>query len=258
MTSGNPVAVVTGASGGIGRSIAVTIAATGASVALCGRNAAGGAETVSLIEAAGGTAEFAAVDVTDHGQVVAWLDGVRSRLGDPSWLVNNAGMNGRSARLEDTAVEEFEQVVATNLLATFYLIRECVPAMRANGGGAIVNVGSTASLQGYATLSGYTASKHGVLGLTRSVALENADVPIRCNCICPGPVDTPLMRSIEELINPEDPAAARQMFEGTTALKRYGSPEEIAELVLFLLEDRSSYITGTAISVDGGVMTGVG
>jgi len=258
MTSGDPVAVVTGASGGIGRAIAITIAATGRPVALCGRNATGGAETVALIESAGGTADFTVVDVTDHAQVRSWIEGVRERHGDPAWLVNNAGMNGRSARLEDTAVQEFEQVVATNLLATFYTIRECLPGMRASGGGAIVNVGSTASLQGYATLSGYTASKHGVLGLTRSVALENADVPIRCNCICPGPVDTPLMRSIEELVNPDDPAAAHEMFAGTTAFKRYGLPEEIAELVLFLLEDRSSYITGTAISVDGGVMTGVG
>jgi NAD(P)-dependent dehydrogenase (short-subunit alcohol dehydrogenase family) len=258
MSSGHPVAVVTGASGGIGRAIAVAIAATSAPVALCGRNATGGAETVSLIESAGGAAEFTVVDITDHGQVKSWIDGVRGRHGDPSWLVNNAGMNGRSARLEETDVREFEQVVATNLLGTFYTIRECLPAMRARGGGAIVNVGSTASLQGYATLSGYTASKHAVLGLTRSVALENADIPIRCNCICPGPVDTPLMRSIEELVNPADPAAAHEMFAGTTALKRYGLPEEIAELVLFLLEDRSSYITGTAISVDGGVMTGVG
>ena len=258
MTSGDPVAVVTGASGGIGRAIAITIAATGRPVALCGRNATGGAETVALIESAGGTADFTVVDVTDHAQVRSWIEGVRERHGDPAWLVNNAGMNGRSARLEDTAVQEFEQVVATNLLATFYTIRECLPGMRASGGGAIVNVGSTASLQGYATLSGYTASKHGVLGLTRSVALENADVPIRCNCICPGPVDTPLMRSIEELVNPDDPAAAHEMFAGTTAFKRYGLPDEIAELVLFLLEDRSSYITGTAISVDGGVMTGVG
>jgi NAD(P)-dependent dehydrogenase (short-subunit alcohol dehydrogenase family) len=258
VTSDHPVAVVTGASGGIGRAIAIAIAATGAPVALCGRNATGGAETVSLIESAGHSAEFSVVDITDHGQVSSWIAGVIERHGDPGWLVNNAGMNGRSARLEETDVAEFELVVATNLLGTFYAIRECLPRMRARGGGAIVNVGSTASLQGYATLSGYTASKHGVLGLTRSVALENADVPIRCNCICPGPVDTPLMRSIEELINPADPAAAHEMFAGTTALKRYGLPEEIAELVLFLLEDRSSYITGTAISVDGGVMTGVG
>jgi NAD(P)-dependent dehydrogenase (short-subunit alcohol dehydrogenase family) len=258
MSSGHPVAVVTGATGGIGRAIAIALAATGAPVALCGRNAAGGAETVSAIESAGGDAEFSIVDVTDYGQVASWIGGVTERHGDPGWLVNNAGMNGRSARLEETDVGEFEQVVATNLLGSFYTIRECLPGMRARGRGAIVNVGSTATLQGYATLSAYTASKHAVLGLTRSVALENADVPIRCNCICPGPVDTPLMRSIEQLVNPADPAAAHDMFAGTTALKRYGLPEEIAELVLFLLEDRSSYITGTAISVDGGVMTGVG
>jgi NAD(P)-dependent dehydrogenase (short-subunit alcohol dehydrogenase family) len=258
MSTAHPVAVVTGASGGIGRAIAVAIAATGAPVALCGRNATGGAETVSLIESAGGAAEFSIVDVTDYGQVASWIGRVTERHGNPGWLVNNAGMNGRSARLEETDVQEFEQVVATNLLGSFYTIRECLPGMRARGRGAIVNVGSTATLQGYATLSAYTASKHAVLGLTRSVALENADIPIRCNCICPGPVDTPLMRSIEELINPDDPAAAREMFQGTTAFKRYGQPEEVAELVLFLLEDRSSYITGTAISVDGGVMTGVG
>lgn len=253
-----PVALVTGATGGIGRAIAVQLASAGSRVALCGRNVKGGQETAEIIRGQGGDAEYAAVDVTDHDAVQGWIGDVAQRHGAPRWLVNNAGMNGRSARLEDCAVEEFEQIVATNLLAAFYTIRTCLPLMRAAGGGAIVNVGSTASLQGYAMLSGYTSSKHGILGLTRSVALENADIPIRCNCICPGPVDTPLMRGIEELINPDDPAAAHEMFAGTTALKRYGLPEEIAELVLFLLEDRSSYITGTAISVDGGVMTGVG
>ena len=120
-----------------------------------------------------------------------------------------------------------------------------------------MNVGSTASLQGYGLLSGYTASKHGVLGLTRSIALENADVPIRANCVCPGPVDTPLMQGVEEIVNPENPAAARELFEQTTALKRYGTPEEIAELVYFLLSDASAYITGAPVSIDGGVTTGV-
>ena len=130
--------------------------------------------------------------------------------------------------------------------------------MRRGGGGSIVNVGSTASLQGYGLLAAYVASKHGLLGLTRSVALETADIPIRVNIICPGPVDTPLMQSIERMVNPEDPAAAHAMLAGTTALKRYGSTAEIAELVHFLLSDASSYITGTAISIDGGVMSGVG
>lgn len=258
MANTDLVAAVTGGSGGIGRAIAIKLASAGAAVAVAGRNAEGGRTTVEMIEAQHGTAYFTAVDVTRADDVARWIDGVAKEYGGPHWLVNNAGMNGASARLEDTSVAEFEKVISTNLLSTFYTIRACVPLMRAQGAGAIVNVGSTASLQGYATLSAYTASKHGVLGLTRSVALENADIPIRCNCICPGPVDTPLMRSIEELVNPENPAAAHDMFAQTTALKRYGQPEEIAELVLFLLEDRSAYITGTAISVDGGVMTGVG
>lgn len=251
------VAALTGATGGIGRAIAVALAGAGATVALTGRNPAEGEETLRQVREAGGTAEFTAVDVTRHEEVAAWISDTHERFGGPHWLVNNAGMNGRSARLEDQSVAEFEQVVATNLFSAFYTTHTCIPLMRAAGRGAIVNVGSTASLQGYGLLSGYTASKHGVLGLTKSTALENADIPIRANCICPGPVDTQLMRDIEVLVNPDDPAAARAMFSGTTALKRYGLPEEIADLVLYLLSDASTYITGTAISIDGGVMTGV-
>jgi NAD(P)-dependent dehydrogenase (short-subunit alcohol dehydrogenase family) len=258
MTETPLIAAVTGATGGIGRAIAIALAQAGATVAIAGRNSQGGAETVQMIEAAGGSAVFTAVDVTHHAEVAGWLNGIAAGYGGLHWLVNNVGMNGRAARMEETSIAEFEQVIATNLLSAFYVLHTAIPLMRAQGVGSIVNVGSTSSLQGYASLSGYVASKHGLLGLTRSVALENADLGIRCNCICPGPVDTPLMRSIEELVNPEDPAAAKAMFEGTTALKRYGLPEEIADLVLFLLQKRSSYITGTAISVDGGVMTGVG
>lgn len=257
MVADGPVAAVTGASGGIGRAIALRLAASGATVAVSARSAEGGAETVRLVEAAGGRAEFTPVDISDGGAVAEWIGAVAERHGRLDQLVNNAGMNGRSARIEECEVAEFERVVATNLLGTFYAVRAAIPIMRAAGGGAIVNIGSTASLQGYGMLAGYTASKHGVLGLTKSIALENADVPIRANCVCPGPVDTPLMQDIERLINPSDPAAARDMFAGTTALKRYGTPEEIAEVVHFLLDPRSGYVTGTAVSVDGGVTTGV-
>jgi NAD(P)-dependent dehydrogenase (short-subunit alcohol dehydrogenase family) len=257
MAATQPVAAVTGATSGIGRAIAVALAQEGAIVAIAGRNADEGQRTLELIEQAGASGHFTAVDARDHNAVESWIGDTHARYGRLDWLVNNAGMNGRSARLEECEVDEFEAVVATNLLSPFYSIRTAIPLMRAAGGGSIVNVGSTASLQGYGMLSAYTSSKHGLLGLTKSVALENADIPIRCNCICPGPVDTPLMRGIEQLIDPENPAAAHDMFAGTTALKRYGRPEEIAELVLFLLSDRSSYITGTSISVDGGVMTGV-
>jgi NAD(P)-dependent dehydrogenase (short-subunit alcohol dehydrogenase family) len=255
-TSGH-VAAVTGGSSGIGRAIAVKLGSVGAAVAIAARNEDGGRATVSQIEAAGGTAFFTRVDVTVAGEVEAWIADAAERHGGLDWLVNNAGMNGEAARLEDYSVEEFELIVRTNLLAAFYTARVALPLMRERGSGAIVNIGSTASLQGYGLLSGYTASKHGLLGLTRSIALENADVPIRANCVCPGPVDTPLMQGVERVVNPEDPAAAREMFEQTTALGRYGTAEEIADLVHFLLSDRSSYVTGAAISIDGGVTTGV-
>jgi len=251
------VAAVTGASGGIGRGIAARLAGAGAAVAVSARSEQGGLETVRQIEAAGGTARFTCVDVTDPQAVRDWIHATAREFGRLDWLVNNAGMNGRSARLEECTLEEYHEVIATNLHSVFYTLHAAIPIMRAQGGGSIVNIGSTASLQGYGTLSGYTASKHGLLGLTRSAALENADVPIRVNCVCPGPVDTPLMRSIEVLVNPDDPAAAKQMFEGTTALKRYGTVQEIADVVHFLLTAPSGYVTGTAISVDGGVMTGV-
>ena len=240
MSAADRVALVTGGSGGIGRGIAARLAAEGATVAVAARRAEGCQETVRQIEA-----------------VEGWVRDAAERFGRIDWLVNNAGMNGRSARLEDQSTAEFEEVVATNLLSTFYAVHAAIPIMRAQGGGAIVNIGSTASLQGYGLLSGYTASKHAVLGLTRSIALENADIPIRANCVCPGPVDTPLMRSIEVLVNPDDPAAARELFAQTTAVKRYGTVEEIADVVHFLLSDAAAYVTGTAVSVDGGVMTGV-
>lgn len=251
------IAAVTGASSGIGRAIALKLAEEGAAVAVTGRNEGRGRETVELIEAAGGTAWFEPLDVTSASAVQSWIGGIRDRHGRLDWLVNNAGMNGDAARLEDSTIEEFEEVVRTNLFSTFYAAHAAIPIMREGGRGAIVNVGSTASLQGYGLLAAYTASKHGVLGFTKSIAIENADIPIRANCICPGPVDTPLMQGIERIVNPGDPASAREMFEGTTKLKRYGTPEEIAALVYFLLCEESGYITGTAISVDGGVMTGV-
>ncbi len=257
MSDHQHVAAVTGATSGIGRAIALKLAAEGAAVAVTGRNEEEGAATVERIESEGGTAFFTRADVAQQAQVAGWIEDTVDRFGRLDWLVNNAGMNGRSARLEDTDPEEFELVLRTNLSSTFYAVHASIPVMRKQGAGAIVNVGSTASLQGYGLLSGYTASKHGVLGLTRSIALENSDVPIRANCICPGPVDTPLMQGIEVLVNPDDPAAAHELFAETTALKRYGTPEEIAALVYFLLSDASTYITGTAISIDGGVTTGV-
>lgn len=249
--------IVTGATSGIGRAIAAHLAREGWIVEFAGRSGGRGVEVTREIQDAGGDARFTALDVCDGAATRRWITDVHDRQRRLDGLVNNAGQNGRSARLEDYADGEFESIITTNLLAAFHTTRAAIPPMRAAGGGAIVNVGSTASLQGYGMLSGYTASKHGLLGLTRSVALENADVPIRANCVCPGPVDTPLMREIEEHLSPEDPTVARDALTATTALKRYGEPLEIAQAVAFLLGPNASYITGAALSVDGGVMSGV-
>jgi meso-butanediol dehydrogenase/(S,S)-butanediol dehydrogenase/diacetyl reductase len=257
MSEGRNVVAITGATSGIGRAIAIHVADCGWDVEIAGRSGSRGSEVVEQISAAGGDARFTSVDVCDQAAVRGWITDIWARRGRLDGLVNNAGLNGRATRMEDYADDEFETIVTTNLMAAYYTAHAVIPLMREAGGGAIVNIGSTASLQGYGMLSGYTASKHGLLGLTRSIALENADVPIRANCVCPGPVDTPLMREIEERMSPDDPSAARDALTATTALKRYGEPTEIAQVVGFLLGSASSYVTGTAVSVDGGVMTGV-
>jgi NAD(P)-dependent dehydrogenase (short-subunit alcohol dehydrogenase family) len=251
------VAAITGASGGIGRAIALELAAAGATVAVASRNEVEGLATVEQVESAGGTALFTRVDVRSAEQVGAWINGIQERFGRLDWLVNNAGISGGWIRLEDQSTADFDAIIATNLLSACYAVHAAVPLMRAQGSGAIVNVGSTASLQGYQMMCVYVASKHALLGLTRSLALENADIPIRVNCVCPGLVDTSLMRDIEAIVSPDDPAAALQAFAGTVPLKRYATPEEVAKVTRFLLGEESAYITGAAVSVDGGVTVGV-
>lgn len=249
------VATVTGGASGIGRAIAEALASSGYRVAIADLSEAGAQETARRIAAAGGTASFRLVDVTDSEQVEAWMAAIADEWGGIDAVVNNAGINGPTMPLESYSAEDFARVIEVNLVSVSLCMRAAIPHLRRRGGGAIVNTGSTASLQGYASLSGYAAAKHGVLGLTRSVALEYADVPIRVNCICPGPVDTPLMQGIYQSF--DDPRAAREMFAQTSALKRYAAAREIADVVVFLLSDQASYLTGAAIPVDGGITAGV-
>ena len=251
------VAMVSGAGSGIGRAAALRLAKGGLRVAVGDIDVAGGEATVATILESGGAAVFQEVNVVSESDVTAWADGTVARWGRLDYQFNNAGINGPTEKLEDYAASDFERVIMTNLVSVSLCMRAAIKHMKKRGG-AIVNTGSTASLTGYATLSAYAAAKHGVLGLTRSVAREYAEIPIRVNCVCPGPTSTPLMQGIEESLNPDDPESVRAAFAQTTALKRYASPDEIAEVVAFLLSDSAGYVTGAAIAADAGVTAGIG
>jgi NAD(P)-dependent dehydrogenase (short-subunit alcohol dehydrogenase family) len=251
------VAAVTGASGGIGRAIALRLAAAGAEVEIASRNRTGGEATVGMIEEAGGVGAFSELDVAEPAAVEGWIAGVHDRRGGLDWLVNNAAASGGWTRIEDQTPEEFRRLLDTNVLSVCCSLRAAIPLMRAQGSGAIVSLGSVASLHAIQMMSVYSATKHAILGLTRGAALENADIPIRVNCICPGIIDTDLMRQIEGAVSPDEPSAALEAFAATIPMKRYGSPAEIADAVHYLLAGDSEYITGTTLTVDGGVMSGV-
>lgn len=251
------VAAVTGASGGIGRAIALRLAAGGAAVEIASRNEVEGEATVAAIEAAGGEARFSRLDVSTPAAVEDWIADLHKARGRLDWLVNNAGISGGWVRLEDQTVADYEHLFAVNVISVCCALRAAIPLMREQGGGAIVNVGSTASVQGIGMMSAYSATKHAILGLTKGAALENADVPIRVNCICPGIIDTDLMRGIEGAVSPDQPTAASEAFAATVPLGRYGSPAEIADAVHYLLGSEAGYVNGTSLIVDGGVMSGV-
>ncbi|GGU67650.1 SDR family NAD(P)-dependent oxidoreductase [Lentzea flava] len=235
----NQKALVTGATSGIGRAIAVKLAEEGATVYFTGRRAELGKETVELIEKAGGTGHFIVSDI-------ASIDDVRklaAEVGEVDVLVNNAGIFPFSPTPEQS-LEDYQRVFDVNVRGTYFLTAALAPAMVAKGKGSIVNVSSIAAVVGTPIGSVYNASKAAMDALTRSWAVEFGQAGVRVNSIAPGPIRTDA--AVE---------GAGEMFTAITeltALKRVGEPEEIAEAVLFLASDRSSYITGTVITADGG------
>ncbi|MDT7787874.1 MAG: hypothetical protein QOF58_6293 [Pseudonocardiales bacterium] len=232
-------ALVTGATSGIGRSIAVKLAEAGATVYLTGRRAELGKETVELVEQAGGTAHFIVSDVASITDVRKLAE----EVGEVDVLVNNAGIFPFSPTPEQS-LDGYQQVFDVNVRGTYFLTAALAPAMVARGSGSIVNVSSIAAVIGTPIGSVYNASKAAMDALTRSWAVEFGPAGVRVNSVAPGPIAT-------------DAAVqgAGEMFEAITALtalKRVGQPEEIAEAVVFLASDRSSYVTGSVITADGG------
>lgn len=238
------VALVTGASGGIGRATALGFAASGASVVVSDVNDAGGEETVALILAAGGKAVFQHCNVADAAEVKALVARAVSEYGRLDYAHNNAGINNMGADEYDDAV--WDRAVAINLSGVMYCMREEAAVMLSNGGGAIVNTASINGLVGNGAQPGYTATKHGVVGLTRHGALRWAKAGIRVNAVCPGVIETPMTAPLAA--DPE----MRKILDGLTPMGRMGQAEEIASAVLWLCSDQASFVTGHPLVVDGG------
>ncbi len=245
------VALVTGATSGIGAAIARTFAGAGAAVMLSGRDAARGGAVLDAIAKSGGTADFVAADLADRAACERIVEATVARFGRLDILVNNAGVVTRKP-VDTTTDEEWRRIIAVNVHAVFYLSRAALRVMKGQGRGAIVNIASDAALVGTPNLAAYCASKGAVLQFTRAAALDHATDGIRVNAICPTAVDTPMLdREAAEL--GMDPAALRRHDALSVPMGRIGVPQDVADAALFLASERAAFITGAALSLDGGM-----
>ncbi|MBN9623834.1 MAG: SDR family oxidoreductase [Actinobacteria bacterium] len=244
------VAVVTGAGSGMGREVALGIAAEGGKVVVVDVNGEGAEETVGKIADAGGTAIAHKGDVTVAADIAAAIERARSELGGFDIIHNNAGVQ-LEKRLHETTEEDWNWVNEVNLRGVFLGCREAVRVMRENGGGAIVNTASILAHTGDPFLPAYTATKTGVLGLTRAIAVDYASEGIRANCVSPGDMETPMIEKYWAAT--DDPAASKAEMEAAYPGKRIADPREVAAAVLFLASDDASFVNGEFIIVDGGL-----
>lgn len=244
----NKVALVTGASSGIGRAVALTCAREGAKIVVSDINADAGEETTALVRAAGGDAIFVAANAgkPDHAKVI--VDHAVAHFGRLDVACNNAGIGGSTAATADYPLDGWAEVININLSGVFYGMHQQITAMLKTGGGAIVNVASVLGAVGFAKSPAYTAAKHGVVGLTQAAALEYSAQGIRINAVGPGFIHTAMVSKLEQ------DAAANAMLIAAHPLGRLGRAEEVAELIVWLASDRASFVTGAYYPVDGGYL----
>ena len=241
------VALVTGAGAGIGRASAQVFAREGAQVVVVDVDAVGGAETVGLVEHAGGDATFVRADVSDRDDVVGMVRATLDRYGGLDCAHNNAGVAGGGYPVAEFDDDDWHRAIGIMLTGVYFCMKHEIPAILERGGGSIVNTASGAGLIGFPGQAAYVAAKHGVIGLTKVAALDYGARGIRVNAVCPGTASTPMVATAVA----DDPALADHLVS-LHPIGRIGSPQEIAEAAVWLCTDAASFVLGAALPVDGG------
>lgn len=244
----NKVVVVTGGSSGIGKATALSFAQKGAKVVVV--DWIENNETTSLLKKTGEKFLFIKCDVSKESEVKAMVEKTIETFGRLDYAFNNAGIEGKSAPTQDCTEENWDKVIGINLKGIWLCMKYEIPEVLKQGKGAIVNCASVAGLVGFAGLPAYVASKHAVIGLTKTAALENAKLGIRINAVCPGIIATPM---IDRLI--KNDKEVEKQFVSLEPVGRFGQPQEIANAVMWLCSDQASFVTGHAMAVDGGFVT---
>lgn len=251
------IALVTGGANGIGAATVRAYAKAGARVAVVDRDGVGAEAVAEEVRRANGDAVALQADVTKADDVKAYVKATLDKYGTIDCFFNNAGIEGDVKAIVDYDDEMFDQIMSVNVKGVYLGLKHVLPVMLDNGSGAVVNTASVAGLTGTPMMPAYCASKHAVIGLTKVTSGEVARGGVRVNCVCPGPVATRMIRSLQEQLIPEDPDRARANYENALPTGRYTEPEEIADAVLFLTSDHSKNTTGIQFVVDSGrVATG--
>ena len=252
MDFSNKVVVITGAANGIGKAAALAFAERGAHVVVVDRDGEAAAATAAVVRQRSTRAMSVVADVTQSSQVANYVQKALDEYGRIDCFFNNAGIEGQVAPTAAFDEQVFDSVMAVNVKGVFLGLRHVLPVMIEQCYGSVVNTASIAGLIGSPSMPAYVASKHAVIGLTKCAAAEVGRHGVRVNAVCPGPIDTRMIRDIQQQMNPSDPGAARASYESSIPVGRFGTPEEVANVVLFLCSDLASNVTGAQYAVDGG------